>query len=763
MTHKGAAGSPAASYDDEYLPRFGNDATMSDPENADPTLDRRVGDVPVPASLMQRLHAIAELSDEELDWQVRDVELPKGLLHRLRQVVPDEQLDDRLREVPLRERFVARARIIPHHHKRSRIASLALAASLMIAFTIGYGGSLGGILWLVRPAPRPVPSLVVIDQGPLELVSSAESAVTIFAGPLLNEALGPGASDRWPPDQFPLMATIDRLSTGPAGQLFAELDGEWDPAANWMRLRWPIFGYSHPEVETLPDLEMVAMPVASGIQVPLTREFDREFLYSRGTSPPVVTTAGADSCRLTVPLSDETTSWDLLRRELRRDRLPSPEQIRVEHFLAGLEYQLPLAQPGELALRTAAGPSVFNPGSAGLLQISIKAGGQRRRARQPTHLTVALDLSASMDWDQRLAVAREGILRAAVHLHPEDRFSLVVFREEPYLLISEAPIADVLAAYESLDRLQPGGGANLGEVLPGAIAAALETTSDADMQRRLVLITDSPADLVAEVADGLKRMLREASANRFRFDILDLAGRERGDRELLQLAEAGGGVVRQVRSNNQVRWALVEVLQGTPSLVATEAELEVDFNPEAVAAYRLVGHECQTSGGLTPGTVQVDLHTGEEMTALFEVWLYPNDQDDVGTARLCWRSAETGSGERRTTIRISRTQFSTSFEGMPLSLQESAVVAEAAEVLRQSFNFDAFTPGGYRYEPKPRDLRHVLEVADRVNPRVRERADFQRMMGFFALANRITTERPPSMAKSGTRGIIAGRWRESRD
>ncbi|MCH5373584.1 MAG: hypothetical protein JJ992_06375, partial [Planctomycetes bacterium] len=65
---------------------------MSDRENEDQTLDRRLCDVFVPESLALRLRAIPALGDEDLDWQLRDVPTSKGLEHRLRQIVLDEHL-----------------------------------------------------------------------------------------------------------------------------------------------------------------------------------------------------------------------------------------------------------------------------------------------------------------------------------------------------------------------------------------------------------------------------------------------------------------------------------------------------------------------------------------------------------------------------------------------------------------------------------------------------------------------------------------------
>ena len=727
----------------------------------DKSLDERVRDVSVPPQLTVRLRGIAQWDDRQLDACLHDVFEPAGLRHRLRQIVLDEQVDDRLRDVALPSVVVARARIIPHRRVRSRLGRFVLAALLLIATVVGYGSYVGGVIWLVRPVERPLLTLMVMDRGPLELVSPAESPVAIEAGPPWGNVGDSRAAGDWPPDRFPLLATMDRLNPGPAGQLTADWGSRWDPEVQWVRLRWPVFGYLHPEATTLPDLQRVELPTPRGMPVSLTRQFDREFLFSRGASPPVLNTANFDSRHLTVPLSSETSSWEYLRNQLHRNQPPSTDQLHVEDFLAALDYRLAPPEPGTLALRSAAGVSNFNPYPAGLLQISVKAGEPRPWPRPATHLAVALDLSASMDWEQRFAAAREGIVRALSSLRPDDRFSLIVFREEPQLLISEARSGELAAVFAALDRLQPAGSANVGEVLPQAIAAAFETEADRAVERRLVLITDSPTFLVPEASAGIERVVRDAQA--FGLDVLDLGDRPEPDEQIARLVQAAGGTIRRVRTASEIRWGLLDSLRGESALVAKGAQLNVDFNPKAVAAYRLIGHQSRGSGSFGPAVASADLAAGEEITALFEVWLHPNEVDDVAVAQLSWRAPHGDGRGGSESIRISRLQFSSTFEGMPIPLQQAAITAEAVEVLSHSFNFDVLGVGGYRYAPKPRDLRHVFQAVERANPQLGHRADFQRMLEFLAMADRIAPERPVGATRAGVRAVIAGRWRESRE
>lgn len=725
------------------------------------SLDERLRDVSVPLWLTVRLRGISRWDDRHLDANLCDVPEPAGLRHRLRQVVQDQRVDDRLRDVASPSVVVARARIIPYRRMRSRIGRFVVAATLLIALSIGTAGWLGGILWLVRPVQRPQLALMVMDRGPLQLTSPPSSDVRIVTGPGWNEPPNTRAADGFSADRFPLLLTMDRIEPGPAGRLFHEWGSAWEPNAHWVRLRWPVFGYLHPEAASLPDLERVELPEPRGIPVSLSREFDREFFFSRGASPPVVNRPDSDARRLTVPLSAETASWEQLRQQLQQNRLPSTDQIHVEDFLAAVDYRLAPPEPGTLALRSAAGVSNFNPQPAGLLQVSVKAGQPPVWPHPATHLTVALDASASMDWDQRFTAAREGMVRALAQLRPDDRFSLVVFREEPQLLVSQATSDDLTTVFAVLDGLQPAGGANVGEALPHAIAAALETETERPVERRLVLISDSPAILVPEAAAGIERLVHDAPS--FGFDVLDLDDRQQPDPQLGRFVQATGGSIHQVQSSADICWALLASLRGPANLVARQAELTIDFNPQAVAAYRLIGHHFPNSVNYGTSTMTAEVRAGQELTSLFEVWLKPNQVDDVAVAQLRWVGATDDQRGGAESIRISRVQFSTSFEGCAVSLQQAAIVAEAVEVLTHSFNFDIVGADSYRYAPKPRGLRHVLLAVEQANPQLRDRPDFQRMVSFLASADRISSDRPLASARSGFRGMVAGRWRESRE
>jgi hypothetical protein len=220
---------------------------------------------------------------------------------------------------------------------------------------------------------------------------------------------------------------------------------------------------------------------------------------------------------------------------------------------------------------------------------------------------------------------------------------------------------------------------------------------------------------------------------------------------------------RQIQSAEQLRWALVETLTGASSLTATQTKLHVNFNPKAVAAYRLIGHEATGYGGLLAGAVESDVHVDEETSVLFEVWLHPNDEENIGQVTLEWTEAATGQARRAGPQRISRLQFATDFEGSPISLQAAALGGETAEILRQGYNFSLVSPQIYHYQPKPRKLEDVQALSRRANAALEARPEFQRLVELVDAASRLPAPANPLAARSGTRGIVSGEWRELRE
>ncbi len=745
---------------------------MSDPEqHAD--LDIRLRDVPVPPRLVVRLNEIAMLSDRELDVRLRDVSEPDGLVDWLKDAVLDAWIEERLCDVDPPPRVLPKVNNIPYVRRRSHVGRLALAASLLVMLGAGYVTSLAGMLSVFRSPPTRELSLLTIDTGPLQLETTGNGTVTILPHDSFPAEEQIAVSRQREPE-FTLIPIADRVSPGPAGRLAMELgrnldggdwdeggaDGGWNPWQNWMLLRWAVLGYAPEDRYVLPQLASVPSGLPHGSEPSITRGCDREFFFTRGGNAPVFPAWDASLRISSPPLTLSTRSFDRTRQVLQRGEAMDAGSIVTEEFLAAMDYRLAPAPAGQLAVRTAAGPSVFNSAGAGLLQIGVRAGDLASQQRLPTHLVVCLDTSAAMRWNDGLAAAQNALARLFSYLQPEDRISLVVCRDEAVQVVEEARREDQRDVVDLLDGLTPLGGANLMEGIQQSVAAAVETESVTAASRRLVLITANHPDPDPAACDKVRQTLEEAASQQdLKIDIFDL--RDQGDLAVWsELFGDAPGKAHNLRDADGILRQLREVLAGGSTLLASDVRLEVEFDAQSVVAYRLVGYDHAAFDG-TPGELSpCEMHAGEETTALYEVWLAPNDVDDVANVRLRWTDATSGQPRTTKPQRISRLQFSTSFEGSAISLQAAAIAAETAERLRYRYGFEVTGPAAYRYHPKPRKLNDLRDWVSRVNPALDERLAFQRLVDMIHQADKTAPLPSSSNARSGWRGITRGQWRE---
>jgi Ca-activated chloride channel family protein len=352
------------------------------------------------------------------------------------------------------------------------------------------------------------------------------------------------------------------------------------------------------------------------------------------------------------------------------------------------------------------------------------------RTTPAVHLTLAVDISASMAWSGRMEMAQTALTRLLDHLGPSDRVALVAFNEEVAFVVEEASRDDRRKLLESIQRLHPAGGTNLDAGLRQAAALSLSTNVAPGAARRVALLTDGRAGLPRDEADQIEDLLRGLAGEGVRLDVIDLSQQEEFPEYMERLAAAGQGRVRRGETAEEIRWGLVEVLLGKSSLVASSATLEVTFNPQAVAGYRLLGYE--PSPAQAGSAESGDLRNLQAATALYEVWLLPNETDDVATARLSW--IDPGSGQsHREEQRISRLQFSPSWAESPLSLQAAAIAAQTAEVLRES----VYTPAASR------DFGNILRAATEVNSYLGQQESFRRLVSLVRRLDQIQTRRGP--------------------
>ncbi|HUE70794.1 MAG TPA: VWA domain-containing protein [Pirellulaceae bacterium] len=705
--------------------------------SSDPQLDALLRDVPLPGGFVARVQSSLGPTDEELDAALRQMLIPIGLLRDLCAIPADELLDEQLCDVAAPLEMVRQAQhrswTSGIRSAASRAAELAVALSLFLSVSAALFGAIAVLIGSIYPhaLPPDEPAFVIAANLPLDFQSPPadddeqtvlELPVSIEIRPLPSAVAGRDAFDVDPPD-----LPSDRAD-GPVGQWLNALAEGVHPLDNVVLMRFGVFGYPQYGEEVTPPLVSPPSPIAAGIELPPVRGYDRLFVVKHGVFPPVRPAAHPALATIALPLRTQTASYQNVQSLLRQKRLPAASQVRTEDFLAAMGYDFPPASPGDLAIRTAAGPSVFGPAGTGLLQLAAVAGPLSRSELDGGHLVLAIDMSQSMARGERLNLVRQSIDQVLARMGPHDRLSLVVFDEVVRYVVERATTADADDLRLMLSKLRPAGATDLAEGLQQAAAIAMTGEAGQTRPSRMVLITDSHVAMPPVTQSLVSAVLSIAEESGVRMDVFEVGDHLDEDPVLADWARMMHGTVRRPESADDAAWMLVERLYGKSPVIGEDARLTLRLDPRAVAAYRLVGQEGNSLSSLRPAALEVDLHASEVATALLEIWFQASDADDVGEVELVWRDPATGQ-PRLNRQRISRLQFAPTWEQAPLSLQQAAIAAETAEVLRgsrQALREVGLVPQGSG------DLAGVIETAGRVHPRLAERPEFRqwvRMLG----------------------------------
>jgi Ca-activated chloride channel family protein len=672
------------------------------PYQSDAWLDAQLRDVAVPANLAGRLRRLAEPDDAELDAALRDVAVPGELLRRLR------------RGTAARPGW------------RS-VAEMAVAATLIMAISLSYFGAAMGFLWTLDPAARPPRLASQSQQIELDLyMTGAPAPVQIAATSPTSPAAPEPTSDR-PAVSEPSISLseydiLGELSQGRVDgprRVFGRLGQptKVDPLLDSTLYRWGVFG-AHNSFDELPELRKVRGWIPRGVDAPLVPGFDISFLIRFGLHPFVSPAVRPELRRSAVPLDVGTASYDLARRFIADGELPPPEQVRTEEFLAAIDYHFPQPARGAIELFAGGGPW---PAAAGLhlLQVGVQARELAPADHRPTHLTLVVDTSSSMQWGGRLEAIRRALDRLIPELGPNDRLSLVAFSERARVVVEEMGPDDREALTAALESLAAEGSTNAGSGLRLGYALAEGRSGTADRTRRIVLITDGLAELDLGSVMRIERQLRDAAGRNLRLDTVDLGQKRLDgaiDPQLESFAKAGGGAAHRATDAREIFWTLREVLQHRSQLVASDVRLEVEFDPRTVTAYRLLGHEAKAIAGLMPADLEADFRAGQSGQALYVVRLKPGVQGRVAVAETTWREPATGQLRRKR--RPIRTQdLAATLLSAPRSVQAAAVVAQTAELLRRS----PFA----QLSPNQGTLVQVRQLCDELDTRLLEWPSFR--------------------------------------
>ncbi len=339
----------------------------------------------------------------------------------------------------------------------------------------------------------------------------------------------------------------------------------------------------------------------------------------------------------TFSLNISDASFQIAQAALAKGERPDPAAIKVEQFYNAVDYGDPApaaGQPVAATIEQAAHPVI--PGR-NLVRIALKTAAAGRSAGQPLRLTLLVDQSGSMSREDRRAAMDKAMKGLAGLLTKNDLVSIIGFSRTPRLLADGMPGNEAGKIPGLIHQAASEGGTNLEQaiVLAGQLAGRRQL---AGAQNRIVLFTDGAANLGDADPVRLAEKVRELRQKRIAFDIAGIAADGLNDELLAELARNGDGryyVVGKGGDDN-----LAEQLAGAFRPAAENVKVQVRFNPERVARYKLIGFEkdrLKTEDFRNDAVDAAELAAEEAGVAIYQVEPLPGGSGELGEVSVRFR------------------------------------------------------------------------------------------------------------------------------
>lgn len=387
----------------------------------------------------------------------------------------------------------------------------------------------------------------------------------------------------------------------------------------------------------------------------------------------------------TFALDVDTASYAIGRKYVNDGILPPYDAVRAEEYINYFVQDYTPPANNAFAIYADGAPSPFHRDSSYLLRIGVQGYDIPASQRKPASLTFVIDVSGSMDMESRLGTVKRSLQMMVDRLRPDDSVSIVVFGDTARVVLYPTSGADKNAILNAIYMLQPEGSTNTEAGLQLGYEMATRSYLTAGINR-VILCSDGVGNVGTTDPIALINGVKGSAPADVMLSTIGFGMDNYNDVMLEQLANKGNGFYAYIDTLDEARKMFIDRLTNSLEAIAKDAKVQVEFNPEVVAQYRLVGYENRAVADQDFRDDRVDageLNAGHNSTAMYQVTLRPNARGKIATVFLRWQDPSTMQVQELAGD-VNTWNLSERYEQASPRFQMNATVMQYAEILRRS-------------------------------------------------------------------------------
>ncbi len=335
----------------------------------------------------------------------------------------------------------------------------------------------------------------------------------------------------------------------------------------------------------------------------------------------------AESPLSTFSIDVDVASYGIMRKKLEEGQAVPKDAVRIEELVNYFTYNYPEPQGTQpFSVNTEMSTCPWNSAHK-LLRIGIHGKNIETENLPASNLVFLIDVSGSMDESNKLPLVKTSLRMLVNQLNEKDRVAIVTYAGSSGLALPSTSCKNKEKILQAIEEMEAGGSTNGAEGINLAYQVAKQNLLTGG-NNRVILCTDGDFNVGVSSDGDLTRLIEEKRQQGIFLSVLGYGMGNYKDSKMEQLADKGNGNYAYIDNLFEAKKNLVNQMGGTLLCIAKDVKIQVEFNPEKVNGYRLIGYENRllNSEDFNDDTKDAgEIGAGTNVTAFYEITTDEND------------------------------------------------------------------------------------------------------------------------------------------
>lgn len=349
----------------------------------------------------------------------------------------------------------------------------------------------------------------------------------------------------------------------------------------------------------------------------------------------------------TFSIDVDKASYSNIRRMINNGQKIPSNAVKIEELINYFDYEYP--QPKDehpFSINTEFVKTPWN-NQTRLVKIGLQGKTYNQDDLPASNLTFLIDVSGSMSSQNKLPLLKSAFKLLVNQLREQDKVSIVVYAGAAGVVLEPTSGNYKEKIIAALDNLEAGGSTAGGEGIKLAYKLAQENFKK-NGNNRVILATDGDFNVGALSNEDMEKLIEEKRKSGVFLSVLGFGYGNYKDSKLEILADKGNGNHAYIDTMQEAQKVFGKEFGGTLYTIAKDVKIQIEFNPNKVEAYSLIGYKNRllNDEDFIDDTKDAgELGAGHKVTALYEIILKGEESEFLKEVPELKYSKNTASSE----------------------------------------------------------------------------------------------------------------------